>query len=137
MVLTHQISCCESSMLLIIHNSLLFQSSSSIPRPFSNRHFSLLTNRCCLVVLETLYEVMFFIFVIPSEIYRFKFALSCLCDDLIAVEIFVVIYFRKRSMTATFSRCRRTTIFPILPFSHARQVRWVGIAFAIDTGVLA
>jgi hypothetical protein len=39
-----------------------------------------------MVVLKTCYEVMFFISVIPSEIPRFKFKVSWLCDDHIAAE---------------------------------------------------
>jgi hypothetical protein len=37
-------------------------------------------------VLKTCNEVMFFISVIPSEIRRFKFTVSWLCDDHIAAD---------------------------------------------------
>jgi hypothetical protein len=71
-----------------------------------------LSNRYCMVVLKTCNEVMFSISVIPSEIRRFKFTVSWLCDDHIAAKkTFVVRGPRHFAMTATSPCCRRTTVF--------------------------
>jgi hypothetical protein len=69
-----------------VFNSHLFPSSSSMPRPLAYRQLYILSNRYYTVVLKTCNEVMFFISVIPSEIIRFKFTLSLLCDDHTAAE---------------------------------------------------
>jgi hypothetical protein len=86
MVWTHQLSCCECSIFISAYNSHLFPSSSNMPRPLVYRHSLPLSNRYCMVVLKTCNEVMFFISVIPSEIRRFKFKVSWLCDDHIAAD---------------------------------------------------
>jgi hypothetical protein len=86
MVWTHQLSCCENSILLSVFNSHLFLSSSSMPRPLAYRHSLPLSNRYCMAILKTCNEVLFFVSVIPSEIRRFKFKVSWLCDDDIAAE---------------------------------------------------
>jgi hypothetical protein len=39
-----------------------------------------------MVVLKTFNDVMFFMSVLPSEIRRFKFTVSWLCDDHIAAD---------------------------------------------------
>jgi hypothetical protein len=70
-----------------------------------------LTRLIKMVVLKSCNEVMFFISVIPSEIRRFKFTASWLCDDHIAAGIFVVKGPRHRAMTAPSPCCRRTTVF--------------------------
>jgi hypothetical protein len=98
MVWTHQLLCCESSVLLSVFNSHLFLSSSSMPRPLAYRHSLPLSNRYYVVVLKSCNEVMFFISVIPSEIRRFKFTVSWLCDDHIAADNLR----RKRSSTSRY-----------------------------------
>jgi hypothetical protein len=102
MVWTHQLSCCESSILLSVFNSHLFPSTSSMPRPLAYRYPLPLSNRYYTVVLETCNdEVIFFMSVIPSDIRQFKFTVSWLCDDLTAAGTFVVVKgFRQRTMTA-------------------------------------
>jgi hypothetical protein len=90
MVWTHQLSCCEMPILLSVFSSHLFPSSSSIPRPLAYRHSLPLFHRYCMVILKTCNEVIFFISVIPSELRRFNFTVSWLCDDHIAAGTFVV-----------------------------------------------
>jgi hypothetical protein len=107
---THQLSCCESSILLSVLNlylSVEFQYAQAV----DVSTFSSLSNRYCMVVLKACNEVMFVISVIPSEIRRFKFTVSWLCDDLIAAGTFVVKGPRHRAMTAPSPCCRRTTVF--------------------------
>jgi hypothetical protein len=83
---TNQLSCCESSILLSVLNLHLFPSSSRMPRPLACRNILPLSNQYYTVVLKTCNEVMFFISVIPSEIRRFKFTVSWLCDDHTAAD---------------------------------------------------
>jgi hypothetical protein len=61
-----------------------------------------LSNQYYMVVLETCNEVMFFISVIPSEIRRFKFTVSWLCDDHTAAGTFVMKGPRQRAMAVPF-----------------------------------
>jgi hypothetical protein len=110
-VWTHQLSCCESYILLSVFNSNRFLSSSSIPRPLAYRQSLFPSNRYCMVALKTCFEVMIFISVIPSEIRRFKFAVSWLCATTLQLTTFVVKRARHRAVTAPSPRCRRTTLF--------------------------
>jgi hypothetical protein len=81
MVWTHQLPCCECFLLLSVCNSYLFPSSSSMPRLLACRQLYIFSNRYFMVVLKTCDEDMFVISVMPSEIRRFKFTMSRLCDD--------------------------------------------------------
>jgi hypothetical protein len=108
MVWTLRLSCCDRSILLSVFNSYHFPSSYSMPRPLACRHSLPLFNQYYTVVLKTCYVVMFFISIIPSEIRRFQFTVSWLCDDHIAAD-----NLRRKifSTTRPFPRCRRTTVF--------------------------
>jgi hypothetical protein len=88
MVWTHQLSCCENSIILSVFNSCLFPSNSSMPRPLKYWQFYLPSNQYYMVVLKTCNEILFFISVITSEIRRFKFTAIWLCGDYIAAGSF-------------------------------------------------
>jgi hypothetical protein len=100
MVWAHQLSCCESSTLLSVLNSYLLASSSSMPRPLAYRQLFPLSNKYYTALLKTCNEVIFFIFVMSSEILRFKISVSWLCDDITAAYAFVVKIPRQHAMTA-------------------------------------
>jgi hypothetical protein len=51
-----------------------------MPRPSAHRQFPLLANQCYFVVLKICKEVMLFTSAMLSEISRFKFAVSWLCQ---------------------------------------------------------
>jgi hypothetical protein len=130
MVWIHQLSCYESSILLSVFNLHLFPSSSSMPRPLAYRHSLPLSSRYCMVVLKTCNEFMFFIFVIPSEIRRFKFTVSWLCDDHIAAHSLR----RKRSSTSRYDShlsvlskdysLQRLTLYWLPPANRLTIRRW-------------
>jgi hypothetical protein len=79
-VWTHHFSCCETSILLSVFNSYLFVELKYAQAVGVSTSTSL-SYWCSMVVLKTCNEVMPFISVIPSEIRRFKFMVSRLCDD--------------------------------------------------------
>jgi hypothetical protein len=73
--------------LLWIH---LFRSSSRMPRPLAYQNYPLLIDQYYTVVMGTCNGFCFFTYATPSEIRRFKFKISWLCDDHIAAGPFVV-----------------------------------------------
>jgi hypothetical protein len=79
--------------LLSVFNSHLFPSSSSIPRPSAYRHFSFSLQSIFHGRFGTWKEVMFFLSVMPSESFRFKFKVSWLCDDHTEAHTFAVFFF--------------------------------------------
>jgi hypothetical protein len=73
MVWTHQLLCCESSIFFLFLIQISFRRVPVCP------------GRWRIGILFSLLS-MFFISVMPSEICRFKFAVSWLCDDHIAAD---------------------------------------------------
>jgi hypothetical protein len=81
----HQLSCCESFILLSVFNSYLFPSSSSMHRLLRD---TLIFLPCSITrsFWGPLMKFCSFTSEVPSEIRQFKFMVSWLCVDHIAVQ---------------------------------------------------